>query len=655
MKMLHDCDFLDGVEVLRSWLGFEVLRNPFFMPIVNLFGVSDSRSLLQREEAGDLLGKLQFDKADLTDIGRQPWLGPLELKVSQVSRNGSGRRRGDNRKRQKASGTHRLGPYVVAVVNDPALVTKTVVPIRKGHEARPCITASIDEAHTTTANLEGLVPNNVSREDTRRVEAARKTLNSEEWRTSVDRVKRKTSDYQTTRIALQASSLQESAQDVVTLTADSTKEDSLTRLSVTQAVLQAGPIAGYYRGTTNIRRTDSGRLFGKVNEDVLPLTRTAADLVQRLPPEPHPGLGLVVLRSDLPGGELHPRPFVYTLAPSSTNDVGACSLSLEGDIATSATHTSGRTMTARPTTTSMVAHSARDGGGIDQAHQLHLPLSLNHRPVSAPHVASATPASCTPSSPEKNEVTQQKVLLQGSAEIDAQYRTSDTVREASRKVGAELRALTAAGTAGRRQPPPREVRLPRLARDVARHSAELRQLAKNEQRLRRSLAYLGRRRRKWNYALVRGQEIALGEEPLARESGWALRVDEKIETDRGEECPLSRQGSDGRGSGCRRRRDTEETRSGSNAVQPSDVAYRRVKALLSVTERDIVLKTSDLGGKRDELDCLRMVQKQERERKDALNMERRRLRLEEGQVGETHTRRISRRASIPITRHVSHV
>ncbi|CAM9388781.1 unnamed protein product, partial [Ectocarpus sp. 12 AP-2014] len=58
----------------------------------------------------------------------------------------------------------------------------------------------------------------------------------------------------------------------------------------------------------------------------------------------------------------------------------------------------------------------------------------------------------------------------------------------SRKAGAELRALTAAGTTGRRQPPPREIRLRRLARDVARHAAELRLLVGEENRLRKYVA-----------------------------------------------------------------------------------------------------------------------------------------------------------------------
>ncbi|CAM9432759.1 unnamed protein product, partial [Hapterophycus canaliculatus] len=31
-KMLQDCDFLDGVETLRSWLGFRISGNPFFFP-----------------------------------------------------------------------------------------------------------------------------------------------------------------------------------------------------------------------------------------------------------------------------------------------------------------------------------------------------------------------------------------------------------------------------------------------------------------------------------------------------------------------------------------------------------------------------------------------------------------------------------------------
>jgi len=186
----------------------------------------------------------------------------------------------------------------------------------------------------------------------------------------------------------------------------------------------------------------------------------------------------------------------------------------------------------------------------------------------------------------------------------------------SRKAGAELRALTAAGTSGRRQPPPREMRLRRLARDVARHSAELRRLCKEESQLRKSLACcFGRFERSGDEA---------GRRALSREGG----VDAKDWGDGGDAVAAmvavrSIHGAAGEGG---------VSVGGTASPGP---APETIEAALEAKRREIELKTFDLEIRRDELRCLRIVQKQERKRKLALEMERRRVDLDEGQVRAT--------------------
>ena len=64
---------------------------------------------------------------------------------------------------------------------------------------------------------------------------------------------------------------------------------------------------------------------------------------------------------------------------------------------------------------------------------------------------------------------------------------------------------------------------------------------------------------------------------------------------------------------------------------------KRMQVWLKAKRREIELKTFDLGVKRDELRCLQMVQRRERERQLALEMERKRAQLDDGQVRRIST------------------
>ncbi|CAM9445830.1 unnamed protein product, partial [Ectocarpus sp. 13 AM-2016] len=644
MKMLQDCDFLDRVEALRKWLGFPISGNPFFVPQdeVHTGTEPDGRSASRRTSQTDGAG-LGFDKSGLADVGRQPWLGPLVLKSADegggdFAREAHSSRRRKQRRLRKTDATNSLAPYAAAVVNDPTLlaVVKALSPTRRGDQngiRRFCPRTNALELspRMTTVGVEALVPNLISRDDARRIGVARKALIDEQKRVleaamvskaeAAPCVGRRRRSRAWSRVSNASSSAgwQNFSASVTSTPGATSKRPSTFEAQVTR---RTGSTGGTSRPNPQVASglPETG--------DIRSLVLTAAGLMNQPLPDPHPGLGPVVLKSDLPGGQLHPDPFIHTVSDART----ATADGLEREISIvaptfSSPETEDRYSTAPSKTDSMVVSSLIRGvAGGRQRRSVRRRSSVNHRrAVTAPASISTSCSLPRRSLPEQGRLNSSEIQQDtptsrgpfaegaGTQEMmkPSASEYSSRALGLSRKAGAELRALTAAGTTGRRQPPPREIRLRRLARDVARHAAELRRLVGEENRLRKYLASRcsdGSKQDGDSQSLHDGSRVSAG----------------CMENDDGALASMVSAREDGNGA---------PQWTGFDAVDGELLEHRQknMQTLLEEKRREIELKTFDLGVKRDELGCLRVVQKQERERKLALEMERRRARLADGQ------------------------
>lgn len=647
--MSQDCDFLDELEALRSWLGFRMSGNPFFIPHQGNIGQDPDTSSLEKSSK-DTADDLEFDKIGVTDVGRQPWLGPLEIEVVQNSEEilEGKRNRSKRWKRRKTGRVNSLAPYAAAVVND-----LTLLPTRKAQSAtrlgapdpagvtggsRTDVLGFLPK--TASVDIEGLVPNLVSREDAQRISVAKQVLMEEERRVLEAATAAEAADGGN-RSGRRRSRASSAFSDVggrnrQTSTASSILSDatpntsrgdsqgrswSILRLPSkrlnSKSRRQFLPRPGSTAGTVGLdsRVAPTSPETGEMRSIVL----TTAGLQQQPPPDPHPGLGPVLLRSERPGGELHPSPFLHTISDA----LAAKTEDLELKISISTPNmpdwkTMNRCSTAPAVTSRETSGSVRRFQSRGDRH----PSVNEHRVSTAPANLSSTPAPPDTSRSEEalpnSRGSDQEGFVPrvgGTSPLEESERPGSSYSRRglglSQKAGAELRALTAAGTTGRRQPPPRELRLRRLARDVARHSAELRRLVREEDRLRKKLARRcgsdGRPRESDSITklLERGIDAEGVEEDNAVGIMVAIRQDDG-ENLRGSFAPATL----------------------ASSGSPEQV----VKNKLEAKQREIELKAFDLGIKRDELGCLRIVQKQERERKLALEMEKRRVHLDEGQV-----------------------
>ncbi|CAB1096739.1 unnamed protein product [Ectocarpus sp. CCAP 1310/34] len=644
MKMLQDCDFLDRVEALRKWLGFPISGNPFFVPQdeVHTGNEAEERSASRRtsQTAGAGLG---FDKFGLADVGRQPWLGPLVLTSADegggdFAREANSSRRRKQRRLRKTDATNSLAPYAAAVVNDPTLlaVVKAPCPTRRGDQNSiqgfcPRTSALELSPRTATRDVEALVPNLVSRDDACRIGVARKALMDEqkqlleaakvseaEAAPCVGR-RRKSRAWSRVSNASSSAGWQNFSASVTSTAGATSKRPSTFEAQVTR---RTGSTVGTLRPNPQVASAlpETG--------DMRSLVLTAAGLMNQPLPDPHPGLGPVVLKSGLPGGQLHPDPFIHTVSDART----ATTDGLEQEISIvvpiiSGPETEDRCSTAPSKPNSVVASSSTRGvAGGRQRRSVGRRSSVNHhRAVTAPESISTSCSLPRRSLPEQGPLnsceiqqdtpTSRGPFAEGAVTLEmmkpsaSEY--SNRALGLSRKAGAELRALTAAGTTGRRQPPPREIRLRRLARDVARHAAELRRLVGEENRLRKYQASRcsdGSKPDGDSQLLHCGPRVGAG---CMENDDDALARMVSVRDD---------------GSGA-------PQRTGLDAMDGELPEHRQknMQTLLEAKRREIELKTFDLGVKRHELGCLRVVQKQERERKLALEMERRRARLADGQ------------------------
>lgn len=634
MKMLQDCNFIDRVEALRSWLGFQVSGNPFLLPQQSCVDTDPDSGLTSQTTTSP---DFAFDKIGLTDVGRQPWLGPLQFDVMAGSED-SGRNTGARSKKRrlrKTGAVSSLAPYAAAVVNDPTLLPAVKAP-------GPARLSSPDPfglknglrldapPGTAVVNIEGLVPNLVSREDTQRIRVARQALLEEQTRVrQAEEASQEADEGGGGRQRSRAPSTVSGAAPPSTSVAAGKYSRAFTSSSYSsptkrrtshfgpQSTRRTGSSAGTH--SLNPRAASTSRGSGDMRSIVL----TTAGLLHRPPAEPHQGLGPVLLQSDRPGGELRPNPFLHTVSDAHS----AKTEDLEPGITirtpkTADTRNVDRCSTAPLAPSSSTSGPLRDSNTRKDARR----PSVNHRrastaPAKVPGASSARSLSfsgqAVPSALIPGQVKPTpRVSCPGGTTIKEEEREqpdsgySPRGQRLSRKAGAELWALTAAGTAGRRQPPPRETRLRRLARDVARHSAELRRLVREEKHLRKGLACCSGGDGRSGEVEVPGelQEHELGAEAAEDSDAVAMMVSIRYDD----------------GAGWRVSFSDEKTTSGGPA--------KRMGALLEGKRREIELKAFDLGLKRDELHCLRLVQKQERERQLALEMERRRAHLDVGQV-----------------------
>lgn len=665
--MLHDSDFLDRIEAVRRWFGFPLNRNPLFFPPRSN---SDTDTQIDNE-IGDTVKSFTFDKTGLADLGQQPWLGPLEVPVGHQQDQGNGAtktrlKQRTARKSEKGASPGILALYAAPIVNDPSLLPIPTSPPRAGSTTVDPVRGKTAGALMPTVDTRGLVPNLVSRDDIVRVVAANRALVEEEMRVSGTGV------------------LSRSAGEVRSVT-DGGQENSPTRRKEFRPSLSE---EGRTRGKrpfqpaardVDIRHGKRSILAWLLDPDAVnkprltsggkgyesSLSQTAARLLQRPRPDPHPALGPILLCSDHPGGDMHPKPFFRTVAQSTVGCTSAYAARPE----TTATdgpraNVETRKPPAKTTDSDNRWAEAWQTAGAPSGSSLNL-----SRAVSAP---SPPTFAATATVTENNPVIRSTPAVLGSfycAQIGGDSGRHYASR-ALQKAGAELRALTAAGTTGRRNPPPREVRLRRLARDIARHSAELRELKLAEEGLHWDLGRLENKHTapspresttSRTGTLVQitntGGDVDLADEDPEDKSIYDKKEPHETVTEgmmgtsdetnhnstmrdraAAEPIELSSRRS---GQECSKELTTENDCSRGNVSLYSDAlvsqeatseAKQNVRAMLKEKRREIDLKIFDFAVKREELACLHAVQRQERERKQGLELERRRARLGHGQV-----------------------
>lgn len=704
IKVLHDCDFLDHVEPLRRWLGFGTSCNPFFVPFSSQADRNDGSTNLEGCQPSP---EARLDKTGLADVGRPTSLGPFEVpSVMEHGIDGGNKGWTRNRNERKAQSNPNPSPYAAAVVNDPRLLPPTkVLPLSRGGgltSAKSAASKAGGPGSILTGvmvNVERLVPNIVSREDMRRVDVARQVLVEEERRVVVA--------IETTAAGLVAATEEESrslttrfsgtptlrkgSRNILPPAADDPRRDeNKPREGLTLASIQNTRENATLHVAPNLSAGGAPNTPVSVssNGDIGFLSQSAAGLIQQPPPEPHPGLGPVLLQSDLPGGEFYRNPFVHTVKHSSIHDrVSKSSIDNRMtnssidirvpntvDFATRASDGALNTARGRCSTAPEVPSSGSDNFDSPQEKNNvfgHSPpdrdqTDCNRRAATAPSTVSVKSVPSTPTAGEAFGSVQMH-QRSGNSKDDARLSAIRARRNLSRKAGAELRALTAAGTTGRRQPPPREARLRRLARDVERHSAELRKLAREEERLGNILACEnGRSRGKQlrprvmvedKHAIITNADVqstvprfdwemtdfpvpgkGLGGKLGSKDLGEPSHTND-VRTQGSEKADQDYSGSIDQGVETfttEAKIDKQQSRKEGvdfTSVTPIGPRVDVVEALLKEKRQEIALKSFHLGVKRDELRCLLMVQKHERKRKRGLELERMRTRLQEGQVG----------------------
>lgn len=564
------------------------------------------------------------------------------------------------RKNKRGDGPGSLAPYAAAVINDPSLLPIPISPPMTGcipvHPA--CEKTSGALMPTTFVDTRGLVPNLVSRDDIVRVVATNRALAEEEMRVlGMDELSRKGVEARAVTDGDQESSpthrkgyrpsLPEARRTRGKRPSHSAARDVEIRHGKRPA-----PIGVNEPGQTSRGRKHEPSLIW-----------TAARLLQEPRPDPHPALGPILLRSDRSGGDMHPKPFFHTIAQST-------------DGCTS-------TYTARPET---IARD-RPRPKLERCTITEEITDANSRWAEARKMA-GNPSDSSPSlswaesSPSHKTIaatatsTENNPLIRcnatGLGSFHGEQIGGDCERHrasrALQKAGAELRALTAAGTTGRRNPPPREVRVRRLARDVSRHSIELQKLKRAEERLYRNLGKLGNNqtasslrestsssRRNLIQVQRNGGDLDQADDHAEDISMYGDKEPHETVME-GVMATIDETNHNSTMQDQRNVRPTEVPRSGqeyhkeritegdchlnhgssySDALvvqETTSEAKQNLRTILEEKKREIDIKIFDLVVKREELACLRAVQKQERERKQEMELERRRARLRHGQV-----------------------
>ena len=678
--MLHDCDFLDQVEPLRRWLGFETSRNPFFVPFSS-----------QRASTGDCadlegcrpLAEAWVDKTGLSDVGRQSTLGPFEVaRASDNFADGGKKAWSRSGPKQKARRTDGASPYAAAVVNDPRLLPPTgLPPSRGGGPSSADYSASKGGVFgfpptSVTVNVEGLVPNIVSRQDMERVGVAMRVLIEEEmYVVAAGAVAVAVEEEGESRSSTRSHSItpqpRKDSRNAPLSTLDSRKKASESREGLTSGSLHtiSRNMPFHAASRVSARATAPSTPISR-SGGIRALTLSAAGLMQQPPPEPHPGLGPVLLQSDVPGGEFHPNPFLHTVTNASIDERAPHTTSASGGLL--------KTVAARDRCSTAPAVPLVPDDFVEPRETFDFsgrsPTDRDRRAATAPSTASlksVPPAKPTPAGTAGEGSYSSQSRQRRGAKGSARQSAIRSRRIISRKAGAELRALTAAGTTGRRQPPPREARLRRLARDVERHSAELRNLAREEEQLGKSLDYGNGRVREESFSSSRAgsvHTILVNVDNRPKESTVDQEGTDLSRPDEGAGAALGRKAAAGgprtddlrsqagkapgqtcsvstghgvesleRGVKLGEQRHQQMEGSTFRVVNTIGPAANTVKALLEAKRREIELKSFHLGVKRDELRCLLMVQRHHRHRKKDLELERLRTRLEEGQVRPQHS------------------
>lgn len=642
MKMLQDCNFLDRVQALRGWLGFQVSGNPFLLPQQSCVGKVPDNGFADQRKRGPDFG---FDKTGLADVGKQPWLGPLQLDIVEESQDLGADKgmRSKKRRLRKRGAVNSLAPYAAAVVNDPTLLPAVKAPDPAG-SSNPYSVGLKNGPGTdappgkATVDIEGLVPNLVSREDAQRICVARQVLLEEQVRVQgAEKALPQAADQESdNRRRSRASSIVPDAVPSATRNNSRASASSDCGSPTKPRVSHFGPQHPGRKNRSSVSPHDFGSRTASSLQgsgDLRSIVLTTAGLLHQPPAEAHPGLGPVLLQSHRPGGELHPNPFLHTVSDARS----AQTEDLEMEVTIRTRTSADKRTTNRCSTAPLDTASSTDGlvRGSNTRDAPRRPSGNHSRAVTAPaKLPGRSSSTVSPSfSGQGVTIVYDSEHAKHTPRTSCPGATTPKVEDSeqpgprylprgqglSRKAGAELRALTAAGTTGRRQPPPREARLRRLARDVARHSAELRRLVREEEQLRKGLARCG----------------AYDGSPRRVEICRELQEDQE-----GQDAEEDRNAVAVMVSVRRDDRAARRISFGDTTVTSRVLPAKRVRALVEGKRREIELKTFDLGVKRDELCCLRMVQKQERERRLSLKMERRRARLEDGRVRGVDTRDI---------------
>lgn len=491
LKIIHDCDFLDRVEALRRWLGFSVSCNPFFLPGDGM-NKTLTKSLHLSEHPDSHFRKNESGFG----VGMEPWLGPLELTVR--SDENQGKFKYKSRKRCKLGGRSRLRPYTTPIINEPSLAptgnlgspVDEIIPLPP-----PEGDHSIGSKTKATLDVETVVPNLVSIEDMKRMKVAEQLMIEEEARASTG------SPFDIDRRNPSVAS------EIATSTRWNTNK-SLPSLGNPWEDLHGNDVSrsssNKHNHSSREQPTFPQALPERSSHELNPLLTAAAGLVNQPSPDPHPGLGPVLFRSDSPNNEIHQRPFVHTVGDQRDRYLSHPDLTLRQETAEvpglTGEMSSQQAVPLKETKGAVKLRRVRNfprRSSSRQASTLSARL-INFSSLRKPRGSDYEDCSYLRWSkgiitPSGGRISPGRIISQAS----------------SQKAGAELTALTAAGTTGHRQPPFRESRLWRLARDISRYSNELRELLKTEQRLRRTLVYQGRRDLDGNAVKAKQREIEI--------------------------------------------------------------------------------------------------------------------------------------------------